>query len=255
MPPWPLPFAEFAGTLRAVERWLLPAECLLCERPVPSSDDDALICSLCRSRWIPVPDPVCRRCGQPLDPESDCRICVEWPAGFSGVRSGVWLAGTARVAVHMLKYQGWWRAGDAMTPAMWRWRPADPRAVLVPVPLGAARRRERGYNQSEILARSLAGRWQCDLRAAAAWRVRDTARQTDLAPSARRANVAGAFRALWPDRRPAILVDDVFTTGATLAALAEALLEAGASSVGAITFARARQPLDDAIEQLDGAGA
>ena len=81
-------------------------------------------------------------------------------------------------------------------------------------------------------------------------RVRETTRQTELAPGARQANVAGAFAARWPERRPAILVDDVFTTGATLAAVAGALLRAGAPRVSAVTFARARRPLDDAVEEL-----
>jgi len=250
VPPWPPPFAELAGTLRAVERWLLPAECLLCERPVARADDDALICGLCRSRWLPVPDPACVRCGQPLEAEAECRICAGWPAGFGGVRSAVWLASTARNAVHWLKYQGWWRVAEAMAPAMLRLRPAPGDAILVPVPLGAARQRERGYNQSEMLARAIAPAWRYQVASNRVWRIRETARQTDLTPAARQANVAGAFGARWPGRRAAVLVDDVFTTGATLVAVARALLEAGAPSVSAITFARARRPLDDAVEEV-----
>jgi ComF family protein len=233
-----------------VERWLLPAECLLCERPVPRSDDDALVCGICRSRWVPVPDPACSRCGQPLEEGVDCRLCADWPAGFGGVRSAVWLLGSARQAVHWLKYQGWWRVADALAPAMTRLRPTLPGAVLVPVPLGAARERERGYNQSAVLAHALSRGWGAEVRSGTVRRVRETSRQTELAPGARQANVAGAFVATWPDRRPAVLVDDVFTTGATLAALATALLRAGAPAVSGVTFARARRPLDDAVEEL-----
>jgi len=250
VPPWQRPFAELAGTLPGVERWLLPAECLLCERPVGRSDDDALVCGLCRSRWLPIPDPVCGLCGQPLSPGVDCRICAAWPAGFGGVRSAVWLEGRARDAVHWLKYQGWWRVAEAMAPAMIRLRPALPDAVLVPVPLGAARQRERGYNQSEILARALGRIWDREVSTTRVLRTRETSRQTDLAPAAREVNVSGAFAARWPGRRPAVLVDDVFTTGSTLAAVARTLLDAGATNVSAVTFARARRPLDDAVEEL-----
>jgi ComF family protein len=137
-----------------------------------------------------------------------------------------------------------------MAPAMVRLRPAAPNGVLVPVPLGAARQRERGYNQSEMLALALGKMWHREVSTTRVRRTRETARQTDLAPAAREVNVSGAFRARWPGRTPAVLVDDVFTTGSTLSAVARALLDAGAPAVSAVTFARARRPLDDAVEAL-----
>jgi ComF family protein len=228
-----------------VERWLLPAECLLCERPISSSENDPLVCALCRARWLPLPDPFCARCGQPLEGDLECRICPAWRPEFTGVRSAVWLTGTARAAVHHLKYSGWWRVVEAMAPAMRRLEPLAGAVVLVPVPLGAARRRERGYNQSELLANALSRLLDIPVRPDLLRRRRDTDRQTGLAPDARRANVAGAFEGRRPGGRRAVLVDDVFTTGATLHAAAEALFDAGAGEVSAVTFARARRPLDD----------
>jgi predicted amidophosphoribosyltransferase len=82
------------------------------------------------------------------------------------------------------------------------------------------------------------------------WRSTETASQTRLGPEARRANLAGVFSAA-ADERPAILVDDVFTTGATLVSAASALLDAGASRVMAVTFARAAAPLAGAALALD----
>ncbi|HVQ48002.1 MAG TPA: double zinc ribbon domain-containing protein, partial [Gemmatimonadales bacterium] len=82
-------------TLTRVERWLLPPACLLCHEPVPERENDSLICSVCRSRWRSVPHPLCHRCGQPSLRDLDCRLCQQWPAGLSRVRSAVWLEGSA----------------------------------------------------------------------------------------------------------------------------------------------------------------
>ncbi|PYO67811.1 MAG: ComF family protein [Gemmatimonadetes bacterium] len=184
-------------------------------------------------------------------------MCAAWPAALRAARSAVWLEGGARDAVHALKYRGLARIADDLadvTAAIAL--PARDTAYLVPIPLGRQRLRERGYNQSERLARALARRWHrpvVDLLV----RVRETATQTALTPDARLANVAGAFAVaegsiggLTPGRRPGvsrpwpslILVDDVFTTGATLAEAARALERAGVRNVLAVTFGRAILP-------------
>src|SRR3954469_13718362 len=100
--------------LAGVERWLLPAACLLCDEPVPAREGDALICDLCRVRWRTLAHPVCERCGQPSQKGLECRLCSQWPEGLSRVRSAVWLEGSARSAVHRLKYEGWTRASEGM---------------------------------------------------------------------------------------------------------------------------------------------
>ena len=223
--------------LTGLEQWLLPEECLLCR----GSPSDGLICRLCRYRWPRLPEPMCSRCGQPtLLTELACRLCDGWGPELTRVRSAVWHEGGARDAVHQLKYEGWWRVTESLARAMTALEPLTGRLVLVPVPLAARRLRDRGYNQSEHLARALGDLVSKPVRVAALKRVRETPTQTALTPEARLANVAGAFKASGVHGSRVVLVDDVFTTGATLIAAAAALTQAGAAQVEAVTFARAK---------------
>jgi ComF family protein len=240
------PSASLLALARRVERLLLPAECLLCREAVPASDGDALICAICRSRWARVPPPLCPRCGATAERDEPCTTCAGWLPGLRAVRSAVWLDESARRAVHALKYDGWWRASEAMAAVMTTLDPLTGPLLLVPIPLGARRRRQRGYNQSECLAGALAalgapGRgWA--VRADVLARRRETPTQTALTPEERAANVAGAFTASTAAAGcRCVLVDDVFTTGATLLEAAAALHLVGAASVDAVTFARARR--------------
>ncbi len=233
----------FAERLAELERWLLPAACLLCESPVPEREGDALVCGLCRSRWTAVPAPHCERCGQPRFGDLACRICAGWPDAMGRVRSAVWLDGSARLAVHRLKYDGWWRVADSMAEPMRALEPLTGRVSLIPVPLGARRQRERGYNQSERLAAAVGRLSGVPVRSELLRRTRETRSQTALTPEERQANLAGAFRCDGARGMAAVLVDDVFTTGATLVAAAAALAAGGAVRVEAITFARAVEPV------------
>ncbi len=237
---------SLSSSLVAFERWLLPGECLVCHDPADAEAGDTLICAPCRSRWQSLPEPQCLRCGQPLVAGIACRLCAAWPAGLEGIRSAVWLDDGARRAVHLLKYQGWWRVSEALAPPMRRCCASRDTITLIPIPLGPARLRTRGYNQSAVLARALGALLGAPVFEAALLRQRETTTQTALTPEARAANLAGAFVARGKPPRHPVLVDDVFTTGATLAEAASALLAAGALRVSAVTFARARRPLAEA---------
>ena len=246
---------------RALEHLLLPAECLVCHRLLGPQFADDLVCPVCRLRWRPVRPPWCTRCGLPEPHFGPCRLCREWPTGLVSVRSGVWLDGGARQAVHALKYTGLPRIARDMAVVLARYLEAPPAgALLVPIPLGAGRRARRGYNQSEWLARELGRVWSLPTRPELLVRVRDTPTQTALTPTARLANVAGAFAlriedcglriggrsgiqsAIRNPQSPIVLVDDVFTTGATLAEAARALQDAGVRELTAVTFGRASIP-------------
>ncbi|HKE92423.1 MAG TPA: double zinc ribbon domain-containing protein [Gemmatimonadales bacterium] len=246
--------------LNALEQLLLPAECLVCHRLLGPQFADDLVCRVCRLRWRPVRRPWCERCGQPEPHFGPCRLCRAWPAQLTAARSAVWLDGGARRAVHALKYDGLARAGCDMAAVVAKLveRP-PPGALLVPIPLGPKRLARRGYNQSEILAAALGRLWGLTNRPELLVRTRDTPTQTALTPAARLANVAGAFEvrigdcglrtedlignsAISNPKSAIVLIDDVFTTGATLAEAAHALADAGCQSISAVTFGRASIP-------------
>jgi ComF family protein len=169
------------------------------------------------------------------------------------VRSAFLLNEAVRGIIHALKYRGWHALAEPMAARMgalpWPREVEEEVELLIPVPLTAARARQRGYNQAELLAASLArktGR-QCD--GTLLQRRRSVRSQTTLHPDERRANVAGAFQ-VRPDGADrlagehVLLVDDVWTTGATALACTEALLNAGARAVSVSTFARAVPELE-----------
>jgi predicted amidophosphoribosyltransferase len=244
--------------VRALERFLLPNACVACGRLVEGVAPDSLVCGPCRSRMRPVP-PGCSRCRQPMPPVGPCRFCDHWPEGLRTATSAVWLGEEAREIVHHLKYEGFTTLAELAANAIARnCESPPPSAILVPIPLGARRRLERGYNQAAEIARALGRIWSLPMRDTVIRRCLDTRSQTTLSPQERAKNMSGVFAAVLPhsavlntdeprSRRDgnatqpnlAILVDDVFTTGATIASAATALLDAGWTEVRAVTFARA----------------
>lgn len=225
--------------------------CLSCGARIAAGDAARLVCRLCRSRLRPPPPPLCTRCGAPRlrtgrQEAGGCGECRSWPASLKAARSACVLADPARGLVHQLKYRGWSNLASPMAERMVATplpAEADRADLVVPVPTTAERRRRRGYNQAELLAREYARR--TGRRTALLLERRSaTGTQTTLGPVARSANVAGAFRpvhagALSPRGRHLLLIDDVLTTGATLGECATTLASAGAAWVGALTFARA----------------
>ncbi|HWZ28252.1 MAG TPA: double zinc ribbon domain-containing protein [Gemmatimonadales bacterium] len=239
----------------AFAQLFLPAECLLCHTLLPFLRSDDVVCAGCRHRWRAVRPPWCERCGQPEPHFGPCRLCREWVPELERVRSAVWLDAPARRPVHALKYGGMPRIARDLAAVMVRHLPAPPPgAALIPVPLAPGRMARRGFNQSEVLARALGTAWRLPVLRDVLARVRETATQTTLTPAARLANVAEAFRtrsgevgarngsAFRVPTSTLVLVDDVFTTGATIAAAAQALAKGGATHIAAVTFGRAVIP-------------
>jgi ComF family protein len=229
----------------------------------------ALTCARCWARVRSLREPQCERCGHPVsalelferavtgggkdDTPAACGWCALLPPYVRAVRSACWVSGgTGGDLVHALKYGGWTRLarelGTRMTRLPWPADVVEERTAVVPVPLSPVRLRERGFNQSGLLAAEVAGAWDLEV-----WdvlqRTRATRTQTRLAPEARARNVSGAFE-VRPESLAGlrgthlVLVDDVVTTCATLNACAEALYAAGARLISYLTFARASAAAD-----------
>ncbi len=245
--PHPSRRSRLRAATAALADLFLPRMCAACTRPLGAADR-GLVCGHCWARLHELPHPRCERCGHPLEREP-CGWCATLPPFVRAARSVCWIPGrTGGAIVHALKYDGWRAVAHEMAERMARlsW-PADvvqERAALIPVPLARVRERERGFNQSALLARALAPRWRIPVWEDVLERARPTATQTRLTPEDRRHNVSGAFRA-----HPGvssrlrgthvILVDDVITTGATLTECAATLFHAGALIVSLVTFGRA----------------
>ena len=150
--------------------------------------------------------------------------------------------------MYSLKYEGWTRVAEAMAIRMarmsWPGDVVEERTAIIPVPLAAARLRERGFNQSALMARSLAQLWRVPAWDDVLVRTSGATSQTQLTPGERQSNVAGAFVVAHSQRdrlRGAhiVLLDDVVTTGATMRACASALFASGARTISYTTFGRA----------------
>ncbi|WP_432345695.1 ComF family protein [Shinella yambaruensis] len=208
------------------------------------------LCPRCWSKLALIERPYCEVLGTPfshdLGPGILSADAIANPPPFDRLRSVALYDDLARVLVHALKYRdrtdlapmmaGWMlRAGDGTVEA------AD---AIVPVPLHRFRLLWRKFNQSSELARGLGGLSGRPVLVDAVRRTKRTRRQIGLGPRAREENVRGAFT-VTPEGREAlfgrrvVLVDDVYTTGATVSAVTRALKRAGAADITVLTFARA----------------
>jgi ComF family protein len=196
-----------------------------------------------------LPEPVCRKCGYPLGKAKKCPDCAQEDFLFTRATALYIYDEPVKNALHRLKYNNDLGIAEiyAASLADYLKKLAWPIDLIVPVPLANRRKKERGYNQSGMLAYPLAMNLGLAYSSKALSRQRETESQVDLNGEERRRNVAGAFSASTEKVRGKVVlvVDDIITTGATMQECARALLTAGAREVYGLSVARTAKRLYD----------
>lgn len=216
---------------------LFPQRCIGC------GQEGAFICYSCLNSLPRLMPPLCPRCGRPQPSGILCPSCVTWPAEIDGIRSPFRFDGVMRQVIHQLKYRNLRALSTPLAQLLQHYLTTTPvpGEVLVPVPLHRKRLRERGYNQSSLLARKLGKLTNLPVVEDCLIRQRYTQPQVRTSTVAeRQSNIADAF-ACRDQRlrdRQVLLIDDVSTSGATLNACAIVLKAAGATSVWGLVLAR-----------------
>ena len=228
-----------------------PEECFVCSSPVARRQDCGL-CDDCRRKvlGLRIEGARCPSCGAPLPGFADgsaslCLECTRRPPPYSGARSFGYYSTEMRQMIHELKFEGRRTLAQLFAPLLaeaffesWKREDFD---LITCVPLHYRRRRERGFNQAELLSRALARIVGLpELRTLR--RTAATQSQVGLSDARRLENVRNVFRCTHIDRvagKRVLLIDDVMTTGATVESAAAALIGAGVEKVSVLTVARA----------------
>ena len=221
---------------------LIPPACLVCHAPL--GDGQESLCPECASQITFVKDNFCYKCGSELT-EGYCESCRETVFKFELSRSSMQYQTPLTELMHLLKYSGYRSPAafmaEKMAESLKQYPEFEDYPYITAVPLHRVRRRERGYNQSELIAKKLA-KLSGKTYIRPVVRSRYTLSQTKLHRTQRLSNLAGAFRVRYSQQaqgKKLILVDDVFTTGSTLNEISGELYKAGALSVAGFTATRA----------------
>lgn len=236
---------EIALLVRSFTDFIFPPFCPLCEQEL--THHEHLVCEECFETIQTIEGRFCRRCGAPAEERrKTCIYCRGKEHHLSKVRAFGVYAPPLSEMVHLLKYERKTHLSDRLGIFMANLYCADPElcssSAIIPVPLHPVRMRERGYNQSFLLARKVAAVSHTALLADAVVRKKATRSQTALKHDQRIANLKNAFHVqdtLRIEGKTVTVIDDVFTSGTTLGEMAKTLLDAGAERVFGLVLARA----------------
>jgi ComF family protein len=232
--------------LAALLDLVFPPVCVTCGGETPA--DRRHLCPGCVGRIVRIGHPLCPVCGRPFltpgDADHLCGVCSIKRPPFAEARSFGVYGGVLLDTIHLFKYH--YRAylssvlSDLVADHDWAGFDPGRYDLMVPVPLHRRRLHERGFNQAMLLCRGIGHRWGIEVVETGLARTRQTAPQIRLTPKERENNVRGAFAAAGNrfSGKRVLLVDDVYTTGATASECSRVLMRAGAEAVGVLTVAR-----------------
>ena len=217
---------------------VFPPVCASCQKV------GELLCADCQANIPWIVEPICPACGRILQkPMPLCNVCRRTPLPLKQIRTAVIFDGIIPGIIHKMKYNGAFALAEPLADMMVHAWPTWQCSVdlVMPVPLHSQRQKKRGYNQSELIVNRFCHCLALPRDVRSLKRTRFTPPQVGLDAEARRSNVQGAFTVQGQavQGKNILLVDDVCTTGSTLAAAAEVLLASGANSVSAYCVARA----------------
>jgi len=254
-----------SGVVESLFPTLFPSDCRLCCSPLVNISR-LPVCQACLADVRPISGNICSVCGERVfspyalgSSENRCGLCRRLDPPFVQAVAYGSYDGGLRELIHLLKYEQVRPAavvlGRMLAEAVSGMESGSRPLVVVPVPLHARKLRQRGFNQSQLIARQAvklgAGSGRLVLRSRVLERQRETQSQIGLTRHQRRENLRGAFAVSRPEEmagREVLLVDDVFTTGTTVSECARVLRRAGASKVFVATVART---LKDDVKGID----
>lgn len=217
-----------------------PESCPLCKKP-SRDHKTAPICPKCWDNISPYNGPICQVCGKPLVSQESitCGACISDEPAFKQARSFGLYEGTLKEAINLLKYHGIKRLAKPLSHLLLKIKIPSVDAIL-PIPLYKRRLRERGFNQSALLANYLAKSSGIPLSLNSLTKVKDIMPQVRLGAKERKKNPKNAFKVKDKELiqgKELLLIDDVFTTGATVRECSKVLKKAGAKEIYVITLA------------------
>ena len=220
---------------------LFPKRCVVCDEI--AGQEGKAVCRRCRDKILYVQDPFCLKCGKQLQHEEQeyCEDCKKNRHLYIQ-GSALYDYGSMADSIFRFKYAGRMEYADFYGRELYErkagWLSMVQPDALVPVPIHAARKRKRGYNQAELVARHLSSLCGVPVNNSLIYRPKQTAPLKDLSHSERQNNLKRAFKIRQNDVKLStiVIIDDIYTTGSTIDAMSEVLHQAGISDVYFMTL-------------------
>lgn len=222
--------------------------CILCNTPI-DRDEQYSICSKCKTKLKLIDGKTCVKCGKPLDELyiiDKCHDCVNNPHYFTKAISCLEYDDIAKKIIYDLKYHRKRYISYHIAEIMYdrlNYEDIDSFNIIIPVPLHIAKQRERGFNQAYLIGKYLSKMTETEVDNKTLIRVKNTTTQNKLTREERRINLEDAFDIINKkniNNKNVLLIDDIFTTGATVDQCSKVLIENGAQNVYIATFATGR---------------